>query len=107
MNRFITFILLVACVVLSISLSGEKGIHASQSTGSSPTFSKEVVRIFQTSCQNCHNPIGVAPFSLITYSDAIKYTESIKFDVVNLKMPQSRVRIDNDCTGPDTFTGQR
>jgi hypothetical protein len=107
MNKALSLLILTVGLTLSIFLLAGGGTHASQSAGSPPTFSKEVVRIFQNNCQNCHNPIGVAPFSLLTYSDALKYTEAIKFDVINYKMPQSQVRIDNGCTGPDTFAGQR
>jgi hypothetical protein len=52
-----------------------------------PTFSNEVVRIFQQHCQNCHHPGDVAPFSLMDYSSAKPYSELIK-DMTKLrKMP--------------------
>ncbi|HEX4145067.1 MAG TPA: hypothetical protein VHY91_16290, partial [Pirellulales bacterium] len=32
-----------------------------------PTYHKDVVRILQKNCQDCHRPNQVAPFSLLTY----------------------------------------
>ena len=44
---------------------------AQQSTGaqSEVTFTKDIAPILQRSCQQCHNPDGGAPMSLITYDD--------------------------------------
>jgi len=42
------------------------------------TFSKDIAPIFQRSCQNCHQPDGVAPFSLVSYKDARPWAKSIK-----------------------------
>src|ERR1051326_6383417 len=52
-----------------------------------PTFSKEVVRIFQTNCQSCHHPGDIAPFSLMTYQDALPHAFEIKANVVARVMP--------------------
>ncbi len=35
-----------------------------------PTYHKDVVRILQKNCQDCHRPNQVAPFSLLTYEQA-------------------------------------
>lgn len=40
--------------------------------GSPPTYHKEVVRVLQKHCQDCHRPGEVAPFSLLTYEHAKK-----------------------------------
>jgi hypothetical protein len=37
-----------------------------------PTYHKDVVRILQRNCQDCHRPHQVAPFSLLTYEQARK-----------------------------------
>ena len=34
-----------------------------------PTFSREVVRILQQHCQECHRPGGIAPFPLMNYAE--------------------------------------
>src|SRR5260370_13643025 len=52
-----------------------------------PTFTKDVLPIFQKSCQDCHRPGQMAPFSLITYEDARPWARSIKDKVVSRYMP--------------------
>src|SRR5947207_3256459 len=52
-----------------------------------PTFSKEVVRIFQQNCQTCHHPGDIAPFSMMTYRDTRPYVQLIKEKVLSHEMP--------------------
>lgn len=52
-----------------------------------PTFSNEVVRIFQQSCQSCHRPGQIAPFSLLTYDDAAPYADLIAEMTAEREMP--------------------
>ena len=52
-----------------------------------PTFSKEVVRIFQAQCQSCHHPGDIAPFSLMTYADAVLHADAIKYMTQTRQMP--------------------
>ncbi len=52
-----------------------------------PTFSNEVVRIFQQNCQTCHHPGDIAPFSLMDYPSARPYALSIKAAVQTGEMP--------------------
>lgn len=52
-----------------------------------PTFSKEVVRIFQQNCQSCHHDGDIAPFSLVTYADAKPHTTLIRFMTQTKQMP--------------------
>lgn len=52
-----------------------------------PTFNKEVVRIFQNSCQTCHHPGDIAPFSLMSYKEARPWARAIREQVVLRKMP--------------------
>ncbi len=42
------------------------------------TFSKDIAPILQRSCQNCHQPDGVAPMALVTYKDARPWAKAIK-----------------------------
>ena len=53
---------------------------AQQSTGatSEVTFTKDIAPILQRSCQQCHNPDGGAPMSLLTYEDARPWARAIK-----------------------------
>jgi hypothetical protein len=52
-----------------------------------PTFSNEVVRIFQQHCQTCHHAGDIAPFSLVTYAEARPYAALIKIMTQSKKMP--------------------
>jgi hypothetical protein len=54
---------------------------------SGPTFSKEIVRIFQENCQTCHHPGDIAPFSLMTYHDTLPEALQIKLMVKSHQMP--------------------
>jgi uncharacterized protein (TIGR03437 family) len=56
-------------------------------TQNAPTFTKEVVRIFQKNCQTCHHPGDIAPFSLMTYKEARPWAQSIREQVILRKMP--------------------
>jgi hypothetical protein len=52
-----------------------------------PTYSREVSRIFQEKCQNCHRPNDIAPFALMNYQDAQTWAEDIKRVVEEKIMP--------------------
>src|SRR5213595_535218 len=51
------------------------------------TFHKNVERILQQHCQECHRPGEIAPFSMLTYEQVRPWAKSIKEDVLNGKMP--------------------
>jgi hypothetical protein len=51
------------------------------------TFYKDVLPIVQKNCQGCHRPGEVAPFSLLTYTDARPWAKAMKVAVVTEKMP--------------------
>ena len=54
---------------------------------SGPTFSNEVVRIFQQHCQSCHHEGDIAPFPLVTYADAKPHAAMIRFMTETRQMP--------------------
>ena len=48
-------------------------------TGDAATaYSKEVSRILQQRCQSCHRPDQAAPFSLLSFDDAVKHGRMMK-----------------------------
>jgi hypothetical protein len=51
------------------------------------TYAKQVSRILQDRCQTCHHPGTAAPFSLLTYDDAVTWAETIREVVVDKRMP--------------------
>src|SRR5687767_9510639 len=52
-----------------------------------PTFSRDVSRILQQKCQQCHQPNSIAPMSLITFQDARPWARSIRQRVIARQMP--------------------
>jgi hypothetical protein len=52
-----------------------------------PYWAEDVAPILYTNCTKCHNPSGIAPFSLMTYSDAVNNASDIQQAVVGRTMP--------------------
>ena len=52
-----------------------------------PTYHKDVARILQNNCQDCHRPGQVAPFPLLTYEQARKRTDDLAGVTADRKMP--------------------
>jgi hypothetical protein len=52
-----------------------------------PTYSNEIVRIFQDRCQTCHHEGDIAPFSLTNYADAKAHATMIKVMTQTRQMP--------------------
>ena len=52
-----------------------------------PTYHKDVVRILQKNCQDCHRPNQVAPFSLLTYDQARKRASDLAHVTEQRTMP--------------------
>ena len=61
--------------------------HAQSPTARQVTFTKDVAPIVQKSCQNCHRPGSIGPFSLLSYEDARPWARSIKDRVSRRQMP--------------------
>jgi mono/diheme cytochrome c family protein len=60
---------------------------AAQSPSATPTFSKDIAPIFQSKCQDCHQPESIAPMSLVTWQEARPWARSIKDRVARRQMP--------------------
>ena len=63
------------------------GAATATPSGEPITFSNQVARIFQRSCQRCHRPGQMAPMSLTTFGEARPWAKSIKNRVVRREMP--------------------
>src|SRR5438874_3103376 len=59
------------------------GVIASAQT----TYTRDVAKIMQVKCQQCHRPNDVAPFTLMTYDDAVTYADDIKRVLSDKTMP--------------------
>ena len=62
-------------------------VAAAQSAKPTPTFTKDVARIFQEKCESCHRPDSIAPMSLVTYEETRPWARSIKNRVAARQMP--------------------
>jgi peroxiredoxin len=51
------------------------------------TFSKGVSRVLQKNCQECHRPGQVGPMPLLTYEDAVAWSDTIREAVEQKRMP--------------------
>jgi len=64
-------------MLLTVAAARRRSIQTPPSIPA-PTFDKEVVRILQRNCQSCHHQGDIAPFSLMTYSDALAHAADMK-----------------------------
>src|SRR6184192_3023398 len=81
---------MMRCIYRVLSFVGVLGVAASATAADAPkvvTFSKDVAPIFQTKCQECHQPNSIAPMSLITYQDARPWAKAIRERVITRQMP--------------------
>src|SRR5213075_622032 len=67
------------CLLLAASAAAGASLVA-QSPAPAPevTFAKDISRILQRSCQECHRAEGVGPMPLVTYEDVRPWARSIK-----------------------------
>ena len=75
-------LMLPAALLLMVPLTlGAQGFASTSDVAFNPedvTFSRDIAPILQRSCQNCHNPVGVAPMSLVTYDETRRFARRIK-----------------------------
>ena len=72
-------------VILVVPMLGARRRVALPPQG--PTFNREIVRILQQNCQNCHRPGDIAPMSLLSYEDARPWAKAIREKVAVGNMP--------------------
>ncbi len=61
--------------------------YALSATAQTPTWATEVAPIIYNRCATCHRSGGIAPFTLLSYSDAIAHASTIKAEIEAGKMP--------------------
>lgn len=66
--------------------SGSAG-EGGSGPSATPTFHKDIEPILQKSCQNCHSPGNIAPFSLLTYEDAKTVSILMQKETAKRTMP--------------------
>jgi mono/diheme cytochrome c family protein len=72
MHRYLSALVLFACAM---------------SAPAQITYSKEIARIFQAKCQQCHRDGDVAPMALKDYETAVAWSRDILANVSNGSMP--------------------
>lgn len=55
--------------------------------GFSQTFADNTAQLFYDNCANCHNPNGIAPFSIISYTDVVANAGIIYDAIAQKTMP--------------------
>jgi len=75
----------VGLAVLVGALGTSTGGHTA--INSRFTYNEHLFPIFQRQCGSCHVEGGVAPMSLLTYQEAFPWTQSIREEVLSLRMP--------------------
>ena len=50
-------------------------------------YNEHLFPIFRDNCGSCHRPGGIAPMSLVTYRDAFPWSQSIREEILALRMP--------------------
>jgi mono/diheme cytochrome c family protein len=86
-------VVLASASLLGISLIflGIPGANSKEPEKAAPkepiTYAKQVSRIIQDRCQTCHHAGTAAPFSLLTYKDAVRWADTIREVVTEKRMP--------------------
>lgn len=57
------------------------------SSPAAPTYSREISRLLQRHCQECHRPGGIGPFALEDYGDAVRWSADIAAFTADRSMP--------------------
>ncbi len=85
MRRQPTRALVLAAVGAVLLLGGVTQGHTP--IASRFTYNEHVFPIFQRQCGSCHVEGGIGPMSLLTYREAYPWTQSIREEILGLRMP--------------------
>ena len=69
-----------------------------------PTFAKDIARIFQEKCEDCHRKGTAAPMSLATYQEVRPWAKAIRERVITRNMPPWHI---DKTVGIQTFQNDR
>ena len=68
----------LAAAIVALAGSASVAAAAPPDVPGDVTFTKDIAPILQRSCQNCHHVDGVAPMSLVTYTEVRPWARAIK-----------------------------
>src|ERR1700742_303106 len=74
-------------VALRVAVMITLGMPCLAASLPTPTFTKDIVPIFQEKCQDCHRKNSMAPMSLVTYEETRPWAKSIRQRVATRAMP--------------------
>ena len=78
-------------------LPGDPVAAPSGGSVSGPTFHKDIEPILQDHCQKCHTTGGLAPFQLLTFSDAHKMSPAMVAETAARRMPPWGAQDSAEC----------
>lgn len=94
----------VAAAVLAACSSGGEtsstagtGAAGGAAPGVTPTFHRDIEPILQKSCQSCHAPGKIAPFSLMTYAEAKPMAGLMTMRTADRSMPPFGAQDTEEC----------
>jgi hypothetical protein len=91
MGRYKTLVvsgaMAVACGSLAFALPQTQVPGSHGETIRTPTFYRDVLRILQAHCQECHRAQGIAPMAFETYEQTRSYAEAIHLATQSKAMP--------------------
>lgn len=106
MTRFfgtrIAIVVMAILVFTTMSLAAPPAGSGVKTTVRVPTFNKDVAPILFQNCAGCHHAGEVAPFALMSYTDARKHAKEIAEVVENRQMPPWKAE-----HGYGEFVGER
>jgi len=89
-RSFVGLSALVAALSLSVWYSARPAAHVP--IGTSVTWNRDIIGILERRCLACHRDDGPAPMSLTTYDVARPWARAIREEVLERRMPPSRLR---------------
>ena len=84
-STFAVSVAVIAAALLASAVFPDPA--AAGQTDDGATFTRDVLPIFQRSCQQCHRPGTGAPMSLLTYAETRPWARAIRDRVVARQMP--------------------
>ena len=86
-NSIIVFFTGICLVLFSCSQNNSTSSDSIKTDDSLITYSKHIAPILNANCVTCHRPGQAGPFNLLTYEDALKAANKIKFVTETRYMP--------------------
>src|SRR5713101_3520998 len=83
LQRFISLSFILIALTMTCLDRSATGWSSSEAV----TFNNQVVRVLQRKCQICHHDGDIAPFSLVTYSQASLFAEAMREATESGEMP--------------------